>query len=87
LIKKALQVSLIFWTTVSFALYGQQDSSIVNIPSHWFPVSKYVIKPIALSSNNLIMPTDSTSYESRGLIKLPFIVIKKTEVAKDWSNI
>ena len=87
MIKKALQVSLIFWTTVSFALYGQQDSSIVNIPSYWFPVSKYVIKPIALSSNNLIMPADSSTYESRGLIKLPFIVIKKTEVAKDWSAI
>ena len=87
MIRKTLQVSLLFWTTVSFALYGQQDSSIVDIPSHWYPVSKYVIKPFEISSQSLVMPSDSTRYQSRGLIKLPFFLIKNTNVAKDWSII
>jgi hypothetical protein len=73
--------------TVSFTLYGQQDSSAINIPSHWFPVSKYVIKPFEITSSNIIIPSDSSAYQRRNLIKLPFILIKKTDIAKDWSTI
>ena len=87
MIKKTLQVSLVFLTTVSRVLYGQQDTSITDISSHWYPISKYVIQPFEKSSYSLIMPYDSSTYESRNLIKLPFIVIKKTDIAKDWSTI
>ena len=33
------------------------------------------------------MPSDSSVYQSRNLIKLPFIIIKNTDIAKDWSTI
>ena len=87
MIKKILQVSLIFWTTVSCTLYGQQDTSITDISSDWYPVSKYVMEPFERSSYSLIMPSDSSVYQSRNLIKLPFIIIKNTDIAKDWSTI
>ena len=73
--------------TVFFSLYGQQDKSIQNLPSDWHPDSPYLFNPHKQSIYSLIMPFDSSEYKSRNLIRLPFVVIPKVIVSKDWSTI
>ena len=73
--------------TVFFTLYGQQDKYIQNLPNDWHPDSPYLYNPHTQSTYSLIMPYDSIGYKSRNLIRLPFSVIPKVVVAKDWSFI
>ena len=66
---------------------GQQETSTLDLPEHWYSTSRYVIRPFKQQVFILSAPQDSTQYQNRNLIKLPFIVIYNTKISRDWSTI
>ncbi|MBT4068130.1 MAG: cell surface protein SprA [Candidatus Marinimicrobia bacterium] len=85
--KRIQIVSLLLWMTVIFPSYGQGDSYVQNLPNRWHPSTPYLYNPYKTDQPSLIMPYDSLNYSSRGLIKLPFFIVKSIEISKDWSTI
>jgi len=66
---------------------GQQETSTLDLPENWYSTSRYVIRPFKQQVFILSAPQDSTQYQNRNLIKLPFIVIYNTKISRDWSTI
>jgi len=87
LIKKVLNSSIFLWVTIAFMINGQQETSTLDLPEHWYSTSRYVIRPFKQQVFILSAPQDSTQYQNRNLIKLPFIVIYNTKISRDWSTI
>ena len=87
MIRKTLHSSIFLWVAITFMINGQENPSAYELPDHWYPASRYVIKPFKQQEFILSVPHDSVRYQSRNLIKLPFIIIKSTEISRDWSTI
>lgn len=85
--KRIRFVSICLWLTVLFPLYGQGGASIHDLPENWHPDSPFLYNPDKQYLYSLTMPHDSATYQPRNLIRLPFIIVRKIEVAKDWSTI
>ncbi len=85
--KRIRFVSICLWLTVLFPLYGQGRASIHDLPENWHPDSPFLYNPDKQYLYSLAMPHDSATYQPRNLIRLPFIIVRKIEVAKDWSTI
>ena len=73
--------------TVIHPIYGQRDPSISDLPNNWHPNTPYLYNPYKQNSYSLIMPYDSSTYVGRNLIRLPFVVVRNIDIAKDWSTI
>ena len=73
--------------TVIPPIYGQRDQSISDLPNNWHPNTPYLYNPYKQNSYSLIMPYDSSTYVGRNLIRLPFVVVRNIDIAKDWSTI
>ena len=87
LLKRILIVSILLWMTVIHPIYGQRDPSISDLPNNWHPNTPYLYNPYKQNSYSLIMPYDSSTYVGRNLIRLPFVVVRNIDIAKDWSTI
>ena len=87
MVRKTLHSSIFLWVAITFMINGQQNPSAYELPDHWYPASRYVIKPFKQQEFILSVPHDSVRYQSRNLIKLPFIIIESTEISRDWSTI
>lgn len=85
--KRIQIVSLLLWMTVIFPSYGQGDPSVPNLPNRWHPSTPYLYNPYKTDQPSLVMPYDSLTYSPRGLIKLPFYIVRSVEISKDWSTI
>ena len=85
--KRIRYVSICLWLTVLFPAYGQGGSSIQDLPENWHPNSPFLYNPDKQFIYSLAMPYDSTTYQPRNLIRLPFDIMRKIDVAKDWSTI
>ena len=83
LIKRILIVSVLLCMTVAFPAYGQGGSSISNLPSNWHPNTPYLYNPFQQNTYSLSMPYDSSNYKSRNLVKLPFVIVRNIDIAKD----
>ena len=87
LIKRILIVSVLLCMTVALTAYGQGGSSISNLPSNWHPNTPYLYNPFQQNTYSLSMPYDSSNYKSRNLVKLPFVIVRNIDIAKDWTTI
>ena len=73
--------------TVIFPVYGQGDPSALDLPNDWHPRTPYLYNPYKSDQPSLVMPYDSSTYSPRGLIRLPFFIVRSTQISKDWSTI
>ena len=73
--------------TVIFPVYGQGDPSAHDLPNDWHPRTPYLYNPYKSNQPSLVMPYDSLTYSPRGLIRLPFFIVRSTQISKDWSTI
>ncbi|SVA77393.1 uncharacterized protein METZ01_LOCUS130247, partial [marine metagenome] len=85
--KRIRFVSILLCMTVVFPVSGQRDISIQNLPNDWHPDSPYLYNPNKQHTFSLVMPYDSTMYKPRNLIRLPFVIVRNIDIAKDWSTI